>query len=153
MTHTPLENLIYQSSIKDLKALCLLLKKKNMSVGYPTLVNLQRGYKLENLRKKVRGKFGAQIEKGSNGRLYFPNRPIKEPTDYWVEKVKEDLNLQIEITESLPCDKKFCNVFFKILTPAKRIQYIPDEVTKKKLAKIFKVSPGAIYEDRSKEKD
>lgn len=124
-----------------------------MPVGYPTLVNLQRGFKLENLRKKVRGKFGAQIEKGSNGRLYFPNRPIKESTDYWVQKVKDDLKLQIEIIESTPCDKNFCNVFFKIITPPKRIQYIPDEITKKKLAKIFKVSPDSIYEDRSKEKD
>lgn len=153
MKHTSLENLIYQSSIKDLKALCILMKEKNMAIGYPTLVNFQRGYKLENLRKKVRGKFGAQIEKGSNGRLYFPNRPVNESLDYWVKKVKDDLNMQIEIIESIPSDNKFRNVFFKILTEPKRIQYIPDEITKKRIAKIFKVSPDAVYEDRSQEKD
>lgn len=151
--HTPLENFIYESPIKDLKALCVLLKKKNEPIGYPTLVNINRGYKLENLRKRVRGKFGAQIEKGSNGRLYFPNRPVNESAEYWVKKVKSDLKLDIEIIETQPCDKKYCNVFFKILTEPKKIKYFPTESNKKKLAKVFKTTPDKIYEDRSQSKD
>lgn len=153
MNPTPLRDLIYKSSINDLQALCAVLKKKNTPIGYPTLVNIQRGYKLENIRKRVRGKFGAQIEKGTNGRLYLPNRPVEEDMKYWIEKAKKELNLKIEIIESVPTDKNFCNVFFKILTEPKRIQYIPDEITKQKIAKIFKVSPDSVYEDRSQEKD
>lgn len=151
--HTLLEDLIYRSSIPHLKALCTLLKKKNMSVGYPTLVNIHRGYKLENIRKRVRGKFGAQIEKGTNGKLFLPNRPIGEDPSYWVEKAKKELDLKIEITGTEPTDKNLCNVFFKILTKPRKIQYIPDEITKKKIAKIFRVSPDSIYEDRSQSGD
>lgn len=108
MEHTRLENLIYNYSVGNLKGLSIRLQKKNTPIGYPTLLNFHRGYKLENIRKKVRGKFGAQIEKGSNGRLYFPNRPMGESMDYWVKKVKDELDIKIEIIENIPCGDNFC---------------------------------------------
>ena len=82
--------------------------------------------------------------------MYFPNRPVDESPTYWVEKVKKDLKLQIEVIESVPVDKKYCNVFFKILTEPKKIAYSPSESNLKKLAKVFKTTPDKIYEDRSK---
>lgn len=147
--HTPLEKLLFDKGY-DLED---LIKVKKIKIGYPTLVNFRRGYKRENLRKKIRNKYAVQKEKGRNGRLFFPHRPKNEPANYWVERVQEDCGIKIQIIESVPADAELCNVMFTILSEPKRIQYIPDEITKKKIAKIFRVSPDAIYEDRSKEKD
>lgn len=149
MTPTPLSRLLFEKGY-DLKD---LIDIKKIGIGYPTLVNFKRGYKLENLRKKIRNKYAVEKEKGKNGRLYFPNRPLNEPTTYWIQKIQEVFSLKIHITESVPVDKNFCNVMFEIISEPKRIQYIPDEITKKKIAKVFKVSSDDVYEDRSTGKD
>lgn len=149
MNHTPLARLLFEKGY-DLKD---LIDKKKIGIGYPTLVNFKRGYKLENLRKKIRTKYSVEKEKGKNGRLYFPNRPVAEATDYWVNKIQETFLLKINITGTQPAEDKLRNVFFEIITEPRRIQYIPDEITKKKIAKVFKVSTDKVYEDRSQEKE
>lgn len=148
MKRTPLDRFLFETGM-DLED---LIEKKNIGISYRTLVDFRRGFKQENLREKIRTKYPIEKVKGEN--MFFPDRHIDEPKDYWVKKIKEVFDIDIEIVEIVPAHDKFSNVFFKILTKPKRIKYDPDEATRKKVAKQFKGADWrTIYEDRSAEKD
>lgn len=143
VTRTPVERYIFETGKKDEEI------QKLANLGHPTFVAFKKGFKKENLRKKIRAKYPVDNEKGKG--LYFPNRPASEPKEFWENKIKEVFDLDIKVTEIVPVDKDCCNMFFKILTKPRKLKYNPDDDTKKRVAKIFKADWKTIYEDRSEE--
>lgn len=141
--HTPVERYIFETGKKDEEI------QKLVKLGHPTFVAFKKGFKKENLRKKIRTKYPVDLIKGKG--LYFPNRPTNEPKEFWENKIKEVFDLDIKVTQVVPVDKDFCNMFFKILTKPKKLKYSPDDDTKKRFAKILKADWKTIYEDRSEE--